>query len=134
MFKKKEDHIRVFHLHPIILMIMFDMKYYCDINNMNFNVTSTMSTIEEDIELSRKSSTHRTGRAFDLSLRDWGETEIKDFKNYFNQKYKYVAATNLRGEANLVLRHNSGHGDHIHVQIHSRYKKEELSNDTIAKL
>ena len=135
MFKHEKDSIRLFHLHPLVLMVLFDMKYYCDLNHMRFNVTSTMSTAQEDKELGRRSSSHRTGRAFDLSLRQWDETEIKDFLNYFNEKYKHIAAfSKSANKTVLVVRHNSGHGDHLHVQINLRYSKKELTNMEIDKL
>lgn len=131
MFKHEKDKIRYLYLHPAILLVLFDMKFYCYQEGMRFNVTSTVTTLEEDNKVHRKSSTHRTGRAFDLSLRGWSELEIKDFINYFNEKYKHIAAySQLSGRNNLIIRHNSGYGDHLHVQINAKFKLPELSEFT----
>lgn len=128
MFKHKKDKSRVLFLHPLALVIMFDMKFFCSENYIPFTVTSTMSTIEEDKKLSRKSSTHRTGRAFDLSIKGWSNLEIKDFIAHFNKKYEHVAAyTKSTNKNTLIIHHNSGHGDHLHVQINYKYKLKELT-------
>lgn len=134
MFKHDKDKIRLLSLHPILLMIMFDMKYYCEKEKLRYQVTSTLSSVEEDKKLSRKSSTHRTGRAFDLSLREWSDLEIKDFMNYFSNKYNAFAATNKEGVPSLIVRHDSGHGDHLHVQINYRYKLKEFTNKMLSEL
>ena len=103
---------------------MFDMNMWCNENKIPFKVTSTVTTIDEDRRLGRTSITHRTARAFDLSVRGWDHLEIRDFMNYFSRKYHSYAAVNTSGEPALIVYHNSGHGDHFHIQIHSRYKKD----------
>lgn len=123
MFKHDKDKHRVLHLHPLVLIILFDMKYYCDLNGMRYEVTSTVSTQEEDEALSRRSSTHRTGRAVDLSVRGWSEEETKHFIEYFSDKYNHLGAySKASGKNKVIVHHNSGHGDHIHVQINYRYR------------
>jgi len=120
-FKHKEDMELFFKLHPILMAIMVDMYSYCYDNNMPFIVTDTISTTQEDKELGRISSSHRTHRAADVRVRGWDNLELKDFQNYFNEKYKDVAAVSRGGDKNLFLVHNSGHGIHGHIQIHSKY-------------
>lgn len=132
MLKDKKDRTRIFHLHPLALVLMFSMKHYCEENKIRFQVTSTVSTLEEDRWLSRRSSTHRTGRAFDLSIRDWTSGDIHNFITHFNNKFSNIAATDKNGKPKLIVHHNSGHGDHLHIQINYKYKKEEVSQDTLA--
>jgi len=119
-FKHRKDMELFFKLHPILMAIMVDMYSYCYDNNMPFVVTDTISTTQEDKELGRISSSHRTHRAADVRVRGWDNLELKDFQNYFNEKYKDVAAVSKSGDKNLFLVHNSGHGIR-HIQIHSKY-------------
>lgn len=97
---------------------MNDMADWAKGHWLPFEVTSTVSTMEEDGCLSRVSSTHRTGRAFDLSIHGWLEPAIEEFSKVFNAKYLHVAAIgNQSGESELLVRHNNGNGVHIHCQI-----------------
>lgn len=126
MFKHKRDEKLFLHLHPLILMVMFDMKYYCEKNDLPFLVTSTLSSIEEDEELGRMTSSHRTGRAFDLAVRsnEWKSKDIAEFKEYFEEKFSDIAAfskTTLRPA--LVVYGDKEHRDHMHIQINKRFSK-----------
>jgi hypothetical protein len=124
IFKNKEDHFRFAKLHPVALRVMATMCEFCFFRKMPFVVTSTVTTIAEDIELGRRSSTHRTGRAFDLSIKDWTEDQVAFFVNYFNDKFRDVAAVNGDLKAVLIPDINHGTAPHIHVQIHSRFALE----------
>ena len=125
MFKHKKDHTRYMYLHPAILMILFDAQNWALERNIPFLVTETVTTKEEDDKLSRISSSHRQGRAFDLSVRGWSTKDINEFRTYFSRKYiEYAALTKSSGQPSLVIYHDSGHGAHIHVQIHSKYAQE----------
>ena len=84
-------------------------------------ITSTVTTKDEDSLINRKSTTHRTCRAFDLSINGWDAGQIKMFCDYFSHKYKDVAATNKQGESVLIPDVNHGTAPHIHVQINARY-------------
>lgn len=121
-FKSEKAWKRSLYLHPITLMILWDMWGYCIEKNLEFKVTSTVSTIDEDIELSRVSSTHRTGRSFDLRNKSWTLQEIWDFERFFNTKYKEkYGAENRHGHKNLIVSIPHGSGPHFHIQIHKRY-------------
>ena len=119
--KTKKVYDRTLYLHPIALMILFDMQVYTIENNLEFVVTETATSLQEDKQVGRKHSTHRTGRAFDLRNRSWSHLEIKDFENYFNNKYKRYAAISGDGTPNLIVSKLHGTGPHFHVQIHSKY-------------
>lgn len=131
MFKYKKDQERIFHCHPILLMILFDMKSYFDKHNFRFEITSTVSTLEEDKKLGRVSSTHRSGRAVDLSIRELDVYQVNTIRREFNAKYAQFAAISPHtGKPNLVVVH-TGTAPHIHLQIHSRYSREI---DLVAKV
>ena len=116
-FKHEKDLNRVLFLHPVALIILFDMFVYCSKKNLPFVVTSTVSTIEEDQKIGRRSATHREGRAFDLSVKGWSTDEIDDFMFYFQRKYREFAAKNKKGEQVLIPPINHGTAPHFHVQI-----------------
>lgn len=123
-FKHKKDHKRFMYLHPLILSVAFDMAHWCEIRNLPFVITSTVSTHDEDKKLKRRSKTHVSGRAFDMSLRDWSEKDINLFRTEYNKRYSNIASiSTYTGQPTLIVRHNSGHGDHLHIQIHSKFSK-----------
>jgi len=115
-FSGKESHIK--HIHPVLRWIMFEADYYCYQMNKPYVVTSIIRGVKDGIS---KSKTHQTGRAFDVSVKGWSETFIEMFINYLNAMFSSYAATSASGEKRLAVRHNSGHGDHIHIQINSKY-------------
>lgn len=122
IFKHKKDHTRFLYLHPAILVILFDAQNWALENNLPFLVTETVTTKSEDDKLSRVSSSHRQGRAFDLSTRGWSTEDINKFRTHFSRKYAdYAALSRSSGQPNLVIYHDSGWGSHFHLQIHSRF-------------
>lgn len=143
-FKHKKDHTRFLYMHPLILSIVFDMAHWCELKNLPFVITSTVSTENEDEKLKRKSKTHVSGRAFDMSLRGWNDKDVNLFRTEYNNRYQHIASiSKYTGQPTLIVRHNSGHGDHLHIQIHSKYsrkielktekktKKQRLERDTM---
>lgn len=125
MFKHKKDQTRFFYLHPLAAMLAFEMKYYCESHGLEYLITSTVSTHKEDEELGRVSSSHRTGRAFDLRCKSWPQGSIKKFVDFFEGKYGHIAAISGSSfKRNLIVVHDSGNGIHMHVQIHARFSRE----------
>lgn len=128
IFKHRIDQNRFFCLHPVLMMIAADMYSWCMNKDIPFIVTDTVSTIKEDKKLKRVSSTHRTCRAIDIRSWVFSEDDLYEFINHFNRKYKNYAATTRDGSKMLVLYH--GKNPHLHVQIHSRYAKNNPLDDT----
>lgn len=120
-FKSEKEYSRHLHLHPVALLVMWSMWSYCFENNLEFMVTSSVSTLAEDSNIGRVSSTHRSGRAFDLRNRSWSLWEIKKFENHFNEKFKKYGAIDSRGNRRLVVSIPHGNGPHFHVQIERKY-------------
>lgn len=117
-FKSPLSGERCEYLHPQAQEIMNEMTDWCKGLNIPFVITETVTTAEEDKRLSRVSSTHREGRAFDVSTRGWKKAEIDEFMAHFDQKFLHVAAIGAKsGKAELIVHHDSGHGEHFHVQI-----------------
>tara|TARA_Y100001963_G_scaffold17759_1_gene21914 strand:- start:10893 stop:11309 length:417 start_codon:yes stop_codon:yes gene_type:complete len=120
LFKHKKDFDRYLNLHPVAFMLLAQMRLYCFEQSIPFKVTSTVSTKKEDESLDRVSSTHREGRAFDLSLRNWSEYEVINFKNKFEERYGHFGAINSNGEKRLIVDH-TGTARHLHIQIDRSY-------------
>lgn len=121
-FKNEQIRQRSLQLHPIAFMILCDMLYWTKSRNLPFVISDTVTTETEDAELSRVSSTHREGRAFDISLKGWEPLDVDLFVTDFDIKYAKYAAMSKSGHPVLIVRHNAGTGDHLHVQINSAHK------------
>ena len=106
--------------HSVLKKIAYDMYEWCVICDAPFMITAALSTEEEDKKLNRVSSTHREGRAFDLSCFGWDKDRILVFKTMFSEKYKDVAAISpSTNKPTLIIHHDNGNGMHFHVQIRS---------------
>lgn len=97
--------------------IMNDQAAWCQDRKIPYVVTETVTTLDEDRNLKRTSRTHREGRAWDISVRDWIETAIAEFMKEFSKRFQHVAAIGAKtGKPELIVRH-VGSADHMHVQI-----------------
>lgn len=122
LFKDSKMLTRVSGCHPFVVMLIGEMAIWSWVNNMPFIVTETLTTFDEDSALKRMSATHREGRAFDVSTRGWSETKIQEFIAIFGQKYNAIAALNPKdGKPQLIVRHDTGRGDHFHIQINKKF-------------
>lgn len=121
-FKHDIDKTRIFYTHPLVLIIAAQMNWYCAQKGIPFTVTSSMTTLEEDNKVNRKHATHREGRAIDVSVKGWKRVHIKEFVKFFNEKYYNMAAFSAsKQRPTLVIHHDVGHGEHLHIQIHKEY-------------
>lgn len=107
-------------LHPLIqnildnVLIFIKLRFQIELDGI---VTCTVSTVEEDVILRRKSSTHREGRAFDLSVRRLSEDQIDEIKIQFTNIAGQLGAINKDGMPCLIVDHDCGLGRHLHFQI-----------------
>lgn len=129
-FKTDRVRLRTQFLHGLAKRVLEEMALWCAERGVTLEVTESVTTWVEDKGVKRLSETHRTARAFDLSVRGWTEELISEFISYFNEKFKYIAAIGATsGKAELILRHDNGHGDHMHVQISKVYAvRDPLKN------
>lgn len=116
-FKDETVRDRYPRMHPYCREIAEEMAEWCEERKIPFVITETVTTLGEDNRLERASSTHRTGRAFDVRTKDWLEKAISEFMAEFERRFRHLGAVNKRGEVVFLLRHDTGRGDHIHVQI-----------------
>lgn len=121
LFKDAKVKYRYRFLCPLAQTVLQFMKEYCAERNQSLLITETVTTKFEDEQLKRVSDSHRTGRAFDVSIKEWSEQFIGDFCEKFENDFKAIAATTKNGEKKLIVRHDSGHGDHLHVQLNRQF-------------
>lgn len=109
---------RAKYLSPQCVEIMNDQAAWCQDRGVPYLVTETVTTLDEDRNLKRTSKGHRQGRAWDVSIRGWLDLAIREFIKEFSKRFEYVAATSpTTGKPALIVRHNNGNGDHMHVQL-----------------
>lgn len=121
-FKDSTVELRAKYLHPFVFQVMEEMVLWCLGKNLSPVITETVTTLIEDAKLKRFSKSHQQGRAFDLRTRDWPRELLKEFQDYFNSKYgKLGALSGTTLQPNLILWHDSGHGEHFHVQFNKNY-------------
>lgn len=136
-YAKEEIKSRLDYLSPAAFMILCDVIIWSIQRQINLVISDAVSDLSEDMALNRVSSTHREGRAFDISTRDWKKDDVDDCISFFAAKYRYIAAVGDDNEPRLCVFHNAGTGDHIHFQVHKRYAmplKQFNSIDAIKKM
>lgn len=84
-------------------------------------ITETLTTAEVDRALQRVSVSHQQGRAFDLRTWNMDETQLKTIYGLLTARYGSIGAWTKAGPRQLVVHHDSGHGDHFHVQLDRDY-------------
>ena len=126
-FKHEKDKELFFMLHPILIMIYADLYFYTyEKHGVELVITSTISTVEDDIRLKRVSKSHLTRRALDIRTKDLGSKITNSIIDYVNNKqenkrFHYISNG---GRKRLAYYHNN----HIHLAIHSRYSLTPLDN------
>ena len=124
MFKFDKDKDRFFMMHPVACLIAMDMAFWSLSKGLPFTITSTMSSLEEDKRIGRKSRTHREGRAFDLSVKGWSSEDIDEFIVHFCKKYEEHSAISSQTLQPKLVVYHVGTAAHFHVQVHPRYTME----------
>lgn len=126
-FKNRKDMELYFLLHPALILVFSDLVTYAQMkHNIDLTVTATVSTLDMDRKLNRKSPSHREHRAIDIRTKDIDAFIVDDLVSYINNKpeyenYKYMSTSGVK---RLAYWHNANHGEHLHLSIHSRFAKE----------
>ena len=121
-FKHDKDMKLFFLLHPLLQMILTDASFWAYNRGIDFVLTETVTTEAQDRKLGRVSKSHSEKRAADVRSRDWSKKDREDFQYYLTSKYGINGALSHSGKIRLVIFHDSGHGQHFHVQLHSKFK------------
>jgi hypothetical protein len=122
-FKHEADKLKYWDLAPVLLVIAHTMSVWAVEKGLDFKVTETMTTAAVDKAIGRVSSSHRQGRAIDVSVIGWNSNEIVEFVDEFSTLYKdFAAISGSTLKPTLVVFHDIGLGAHFHIQIHPKYK------------
>jgi hypothetical protein len=125
-FKTPQVEERSKGISKVLFSILIEMGFYCKARGYDFVVTATLSTLEEDQKLGRKSSSHRTGRAVDIRTRDWPDNFIKAFIEEFEGRYgDYGAVSKTDGKRRFIVDKSKTASPHLHLQL-----GREFSTDT----
>lgn len=117
-FKHDIDKKRFVDLPFIIKHIAEKSDEWCNEMELEYVITATWSTEIEDKKLKRKSKTHLEKRAIDVSSKGWTNFEISEYIKFLEDEFnKYGAISNVDGKRHVVIFHNSGNGEHFHIQI-----------------
>jgi len=103
------------------MMVLCDVILWARAKQIPVVISDAVTSLEEDQKLKRVSSTHREGRAFDLSTRGWSKDQIDECVRVFGFKYRPIAAVGEDGSPRLVYFHNAGTGDHLHFQVARKF-------------
>lgn len=116
----------ILFISPKLGEILLELHHFLQDNGCDMYVTSLIRPKNDGIS---SSSTHQTGRAADISVRNIPEAVIIDMIQLFNHKHRNIAAFSKSKQMPiLILRHDSGQGDHLHIQLHPRYMSKYAQN------
>lgn len=117
-FKTAKERGEFSQIQPRLQFILEDMARWVHANGFRFVVTDILSDAYDDIRLGRVSTSHREGRAIDVSVKGWTPEFKKKFEQFFEAAYKDDGAWSKRtGKINLIELHDNGNGAHAHIQI-----------------
>ena len=86
----------------------------------SIGLDAVVTSILDEAGISRKSSTHKTGRAVDIRTRDFPEGVAKKLTDWVNETFSTGAYFEADHAMKVAINHNSGYGDHIHIQVAAR--------------
>ena len=102
-------------LTPKMGLLLIAVMQYCEQKNLQCKITSLKSDRKN---IKSISSTHESGRAADLSTRNWSKFEIDEFVFHFNTYFRNMGAISYSdGKPRAAVYHDAGHGAHIHLQV-----------------
>lgn len=106
----KED---LFILSPATLQIFSELCMFAKKNLLPVKITSIIS----DVVQNRVSSSHKEGRAIDISSRGWTSFQALELQDHLNFKFQHLGATSFSdGKVRACVWHDAGFGSHFHIQ------------------
>lgn len=121
-FKTDKAHQGYSATHPKLQEVMrYAIEKAEALGVKNPVITETLTTAEVDKALQRVSASHQQGRAFDMRTWNMDESQLKSLYGLLTSRYGSIGAWTKAGPRQLVVHHDSGHGDHFHVQLDRDY-------------
>src|SRR3990167_760443 len=106
-------------MNQALIIVLGYASYFCNLSNLPCLITSIF-----DEAIGRQTDTHREGRAFDISVRNWGKEDIEEFIDFMNRRVGYLGAiSNSDGKQRVVVYHKvKGNEYHLHAQVNRNPK------------
>lgn len=112
-----KDPTRINLLSPLLMACICEVLVWCLQGGIEPVISDTVSDLAEDTHLKRTSSTHREGRAFDLSTKGWTTEQISECIDHFTGRFLAIGAIGQDGTRRPVYYHDAGTGFHLHFQL-----------------
>jgi hypothetical protein len=124
-FKNKQVEERSKLINKKLFSICVEMGWHCASHSVDFVLTETLTTKEEDDAIGRVSSTHREGRAVDVRTKGWSDAFLMSFVSDFNKKYGHLGAISLAdGMRKFIIDKSKTNQPHLHIQIGRKFTEE----------
>lgn len=121
MFKNEETNNEIDLIHPKLKEILETMGEYCANHGRELVVTDLLSSPVDDARLGRVSHSHQTGRAADVSIKNWPEEFIEQFKEVLTKSFGRIGAFSASDEKRRIVVDHVGTARHLHIQIDRRF-------------
>lgn len=96
------------------LLINFVLSFAFS-RGLEVNITSLNRLNNDGMSMSR---THQTGRAADISVKNWTKKDIVDLIILAEKKMNHIGAISMSDKkVRPIVYHDSGHGWHLHLQV-----------------
>lgn len=102
-------------LNPNLLILFSTLLNFARNNDLPVCITSI---ITDRNGIRTASTTHEEGRAIDISVKGWDAKDIQGLisvMEYHHSNISAISASTLKPRP--VVWHDSGYGDHLHLQV-----------------
>lgn len=101
-------------LSPDVLLIFSFLLKFAERRDLPVVITSLK---HDRANIKTVSKTHETGRAIDISVGGWSDSDISECAEYIEIKASGLGAYSLSdGQQRPFIYHDAGFGSHIHLQ------------------
>lgn len=109
--KQGVDPQELHELHWKCIIIFGYLVGFAQERNLPVVVTHILGKVKDS-----KTSVHVSGRALDVSVRNWRYQDIEDAQRHVEDHASHLGAFNNKGERRPFVFHDAGNGPHIHLQ------------------
>lgn len=116
-FTNKEVAQEFSQISVVLQLIVDDFARFCHAGGHELVITDALSSAADDARLGRVSTSHREGRAVDISVKTWPEEFIVRAVAWLERVHGHKGAISKSdGKRRLVVDH-VGSARHLHIQI-----------------
>jgi hypothetical protein len=113
-FEIKEPDVKLedmYLMKPSLIIVWGFLSKFCHVKNLECKITNIKTKFPQSV-----SNTHPEGRALDISLHSWSILQVRESIEYLERHAGHLGAIVGRGQRRLVVHHDIGLGDHLHIQ------------------